>query len=153
MTVLGLKLSRRANAVSALHGHVSRRMWSDLWPSRVEEEVPIGHITNGVHVQSWLSWQMLQLYDRLFPSGWVGRMGEPDVWQKIYDVDPGELWETHYALKNLLLQFVRRRVTRQCNRREESNEAIEAARTVLDPNVLTIGFARRFANFAQFSKF
>lgn len=153
MTVLGLKLSRRANAVSALHGHVSRRMWSDLWPSRVEEEVPIGHITNGVHVQSWLSWQMLQLYDRLFPSGWVGRMGEPDVWQKIYDVDPGELWETHYALKNLLLQFVRRRVTRQCKRRGESNESIEAARTVLDPNVLTIGFARRFATYKRAALF
>jgi starch phosphorylase len=69
MTVLALKLSRRANAVSALHGHVSRRMWNSLWPSRVEEEVPIGHITNGVHVPSWLSWQMLQLYDRIFPAG------------------------------------------------------------------------------------
>jgi starch phosphorylase len=153
MTVLGLKLSRRANAVSALHGHVSRRMWSGLWPSRVEEEVPVGHITNGVHVQSWLSWQMLQLYDRMFPVGWIGRMGEPDVWQKIYDVDPGELWETHNALKNLLLQFVRRRVTRQCNRREETADSIEAARTVLDPNVLTIGFARRFATYKRAALF
>jgi len=96
---------------------------------------------------------MLQLYDRLFPSGWVGRMGEPDVWQKIYDVDPGELWETHYALKNLLLQFVRRRITRQCNRRGESSESIEAARTVLDPNVLTIGFARRFATYKRAALF
>ncbi|MDA7886644.1 alpha-glucan family phosphorylase, partial [Pirellulales bacterium] len=119
----------------------------------VEEEVPIGHITNGVHVQSWLSWQMLQLYNRLFPSGWVDRMGEPDVWQKIYDVDPGELWETHNALKNLLLQFVRRRVTRQCNRREESKDSVEAARTVLDPNVLTIGFARRFATYKRAALF
>ncbi len=68
MTVVGLKLSRRANAVSALHGHVSRRMWAHLWPWRVEEEIPIGHITNGVHVPSWLAWQMLQLYDRIFPG-------------------------------------------------------------------------------------
>ena len=75
MTVLALKLSQRANAVSALHGHVSRRMWNSLWPSRGEEEVPIGHITNGVHVPSWLSWQMLQLYDRIFPAGWFRRMG------------------------------------------------------------------------------
>ena len=149
MTVLGLKMSRRANAVSALHGHVSRRMWAPLWPYRVEEEVPIGHITNGVHVPTWLSWQMLQLYDRIFPANWFRRMGEPDIWQKIHECDPGELWETHYALKNLLLQFVRRRLARQCRRRGECDEAVELARTVLDPNVLTIGFARRFATYKR----
>jgi glycogen phosphorylase len=149
MTVLGLKLSRRANAVSNLHGHVSRKMWSNLWPWRVEEEVPIGHITNGVHVPSWLSWQMLMLYDRIFPAGWIRNMGEADIWQRIYECDPGELWETHYALKNLLLQFVRRRVSRQCRRRGECDEAVEQARMVLDPNVLTIGFARRFATYKR----
>ncbi|HLA85362.1 MAG TPA: alpha-glucan family phosphorylase [Thermoguttaceae bacterium] len=149
MTVLGLKLSRRANAVSNLHGHVSRRMWAHLWPWRVEEEIPIGHITNGVHVQSWLSYQMEQLYDRHFPVGWERRMGEPEVWQGIHDVDQGELWETHNTLKNLLLAFVRRRVSRQCRRRGESDEAVEAARNMLDPNILTIGFARRFATYKR----
>lgn len=149
MTVLALKLSRRANAVSSLHGHVSRRMWAHLWPWRVEEEIPIGHITNGVHVPSWLAWQMQQLYDRNFPVNWFLRMGEPEVWQCIHQVDPGELWETHYALKNLLLSFVRRRVSRQCRRRGESEEAVEAARNMLDPNVLTIGFARRFATYKR----
>ncbi|MFM8577241.1 MAG: alpha-glucan family phosphorylase, partial [Planctomycetaceae bacterium] len=149
MTVLGLKLSRRANAVSALHGIVSRKMWSNLWPWKVEEEVPIGHITNGVQVPSWLSWQMLQLYDRIFPANWFRLMGGPEVWQKIHECDPGELWETHYALKNLLLQFVRRRVSRQCRRRGECDEAVEMARNVLDPNILTIGFARRFATYKR----
>jgi starch phosphorylase len=149
MTVLGLKLSRRANAVSSLHGHVSRRMWAHLWPWRVEEEIPIGHITNGVHVPSWLAWQMLQLYDRNFPAGWLPRMGEPEVWQHIHNVDPGELWETHNALKNLLLGFVRRRVSRQCRRRGESDAVVESARNLLDPNVLTIGFARRFATYKR----
>lgn len=149
MTVLALKLSRRANAVSNLHGHVSRRMWANLWPWRVEEEIPIGHITNGVHVESWLAWQIQQLYDRHFPVGWVSRMHEPDPWQHIYHVDPGELWETHLAMKNLLLAFVRRRVSRQCRRRGESDEAVEAARNVLDPNILTIGFARRFATYKR----
>lgn len=149
MTVLGLKLSRRANAVSNLHGHVTRRMWAHLWPWRVEEEIPIGHITNGVHIQSWLAWQMQQLYERYFPANWMHHMGEPDVWQGIHDVDPGELWETHYALKNLLLAFVRRRVSRQCRRRGESDEAVEAARNILDPNILTIGFARRFATYKR----
>ena len=149
MTVLGLKLSRRANAVSNLHGHVTRRMWAHLWPWRVEEEIPIGHITNGVHIQSWLAWQMQQLYDRHYPTDWMHLLGEPDVWQGIHNVDPGELWETHYALKNLLLAFVRRRISRQCRRRGESDEAVEAARNILDPNTLTIGFARRFATYKR----
>ncbi len=149
MTVLGLKLSRRANAVSNLHGHVTRRMWAHLWPWRVEEEIPIGHITNGVHIQSWLAWQMQQLYDRYFPANWMRRMGEPDVWQMIHEIDPGELWETHYALKNLLLAFVRRRISRQCRRRGESDDSVEAARNILDPNILTIGFARRFATYKR----
>ncbi len=149
MTVLGLKLSRRANAVSSLHGHVSRRMWAHLWPWRVEEEIPIGHITNGVHVPSWLAFQMQQLYDRYFPFNWQNRMGEPEVWQEIYGVDPGELWETHNSLKALLLAFVRRRVSRQCRRRGESDEAVEGARNLLDPQALTIGFSRRFATYKR----
>ena len=153
MTVLALKLSRRANGVSSLHGDVSRQMWKQLWPWRTEEEVPIGHITNGVHVPSFLAWQMRQFYDRHFPAGWYERHGEPEAWETIYDVDPGELWETHYALKNLLMQFVRRRVSRQCRRRGESDAVVEAARSVLDPNVLTIGFARRFATYKRADMF
>jgi starch phosphorylase len=76
-------------------------------------------------------------------------MGEPDAWQNIHQVDPGELWEVHYALKNLLLAFVRRRVSRQCRRRGESDAVVEAARNLLDPNILTIGFARRFATYKR----
>ena len=149
MTVLGLKLSRRANAVSNLHGHVSRRMWAHLWPWRAEEEIPIGHITNGVHIPTWLAYQMMQLYDRNFEPGWMARLSDPEIWKGIYDVDPGELWETHYALKNLMLAFVRRRLSRQCRRRGESDDVVEAARNILDPNILTIGFARRFATYKR----
>jgi starch phosphorylase len=149
MTVIGLKLSRRANAVSSLHGQVSRRMWAHLWPWRMEEEVPIGHITNGVHIPTWLAHPMAQLYDKYLGAEWHARMGEPEVWQAIYDVDPGELWETHNVLKSRLLEFVRRRVSRQSRRRNEDPAIIEAARTVLDPNALTIGFARRFATYKR----
>ena len=85
----------------------------------------------------------------IFRPSWICRMGEPEVWQNIHNVDPGELWETHNALKNLLLAFVRRRVSRQCRRRGESDEAVEAARNMLDPNVLTIGFGRRFATYKR----
>jgi starch phosphorylase len=149
MTVIGLKLSRRANAVSSLHGYVSRRMWSNLWPWRVEEEIPIGHITNGVHVPSWLAHPMQMLYDKYLESDWQERMGDSKTWQKVYSIDPGELWETHNALKSRLLEFVRRRVSRQCRRRNEDEASVEAARTVLDPSALTIGFARRFATYKR----
>jgi starch phosphorylase len=149
MTVIGLKLSRRANAVSSLHGHVSRRMWAHLWPWRVEEEIPIGHITNGVHIPSWLAYPMHLLYDRVLRSDWQEWMGDAKVWQSLYNVDPGELWETHSDLKNRLLDFVRRRVSRQARRRNEPDDAIQAARSLLDPNALTIGFARRFATYKR----
>jgi starch phosphorylase len=149
MTVLGLKMSRRANAVSSLHGQISRRMWSDLWPWRSQEEVPIGHITNGVHVPSWLAFQMQQLYDRHFPAGWERRMGEPEVWRAIQNIDAGELWETHQGLKNLMLSFVRRRVSRQLRRRGENDAVVDSARNLLDPGILTIGFARRFATYKR----
>lgn len=149
MTVIGLKLSRRANAVSSLHGHVSRRMWAHLWPWRVEEEIPIGHITNGVHIPTWLAYPMQQLYDKYLGPEWQQAMGTPSAWQGIYKVDPGELWETHNTLKTRLLEFVRRRVSRQCRRRNEDPAVIEAARSILDPSALTIGFARRFATYKR----
>ncbi len=149
MTVIGLKLSRRANAVSSLHGHVSRRMWAHLWPWRVEEEIPIGHITNGVHIPTWLAHPMHQLYDRNLGPEWQEQMGDASVWHNLYNVDPGELWETHNALKNRLLEFIRRRLSRQCRRRQEPDELVEAARTALNPGALTIGFARRSATYKR----
>ncbi len=145
MTVIGLKLSRTANAVSQLHGQVSRRMWSNLWPWRVEEEIPIGHITNGVHTLSWMTDQMKLLCNRYFPEHWRNEIGEPHIWQNIYKVDPGELWETHNTLKTLLVAFARRRITAQYERRGESEVELEFARNLFDPRVLTIGFGRRFA--------
>lgn len=149
MTVLGLKMSHYANAVSNLHGVISRRMWSCMWPDRPEEEVPIGHITNGVHVHSWLAQQMWKLYDKHFPVNWARHVHSPEIWASIHNVDPGELWETHNALKTNLLTFVRRRLSRQSRRRGESDAVIEAARNALDPNVLTIGFGRRFATYKR----
>jgi starch phosphorylase len=149
MTVLALKLSRQANAVSALHGRVSRAMWSRLWPGRGEEEVPIGHITNGVHVKSWLAPQMHELYNRHLSPGWGRRSGEPEVWVNIEHVDDGELWETHQVLKSRLLDFVRRRAVRQCERRGEPPEAVAQAGRALSPAALTIGFGRRFATYKR----
>ena len=148
MTVLGLKMSRYANAVASLHGVVSRKMWKSLWPDIPEEKIPIGHITNGVHIPSWMAWQVNTLFERHIPN-WREESFDPADWEGIHRIDPGELWETHNALKNLLVAFVRRRVSRQCRRRVESDEVIDRARTILDPQILTIGFGRRFATYKR----
>ena len=149
MTVLGLKLSRRANAVSALHGEVSRAMWTGLYPGKLEDEVPIGHITNGVHVPTWLAPQMFRLYDRHLGTGWHEHSGESRIWEGIENIDDGELWETHGALKLRLLEFVRRRAVEQSQRRGEAPETLQRLSRVLSPDALTIGFARRFATYKR----
>ena len=149
MTVLGLKLSRRANAVSALHGEVSRAMWMGLYPGRTEETVPIGHITNGVHVPTWLAPQMFRLYDRHLGTGWHEQSGEPQIWEGIENVDDGELWETHLGLKSRLLEFVRMRAVEQSERRGEPAKVLQTLGRVLSPDALTIGFARRFATYKR----
>jgi len=149
MTVLGLKLSRRANAVSSLHGEVSRAMWRVLYPGKLEEEVPIGHITNGVHVPTWLAPQMFRLYDRHFGTNWHSRSSEPQIWEGIDDVDDGELWETHLNLKSRLVDFVRKRAIEQAERRGEPEETLQKLGRTLSPDALTIGFARRFATYKR----
>jgi len=149
MTVLAFKLSRCANGVSNLHGVVSRRMWASLWPWRAEEEVPVGHITNGVHVPSWLAGQMRRLYDRVLPENWYLQTGEPEVWANFERVTPGELWETHVSLKNRLIEYSRRKLVSQGERRGESQEVLDSHRTALDPHALLIGFARRFAPYKR----
>lgn len=149
MTVLGLKLSRRANAVSSLHGEVSRAMWWNLFPGKSEDAVPIGHITNGVHVPSWLAPQMGRLYDRHLGVGWQTRSGSAQTWAEIESVDDGELWETHLSLKSQLLDFVRQRASEQAARRGESEASLNRLAKVLSPDALTIGFARRFATYKR----
>jgi starch phosphorylase len=149
MTVLGLRLSRRANAVSALHGEVSRAMWTGLCPGKPEDEVPIGHITNGVHVPSWLAPQMFRLYDRHLGTNWHQHSSEARIWEGIENIDDGELWETHLSLKSQLLEFVRRRAVEQAERRGEPREVLQRLGKVLSPDALTIGFARRFATYKR----
>ena len=149
MTVLAFKLSRSANGVSNLHGTVSRRMWAGLWPWRSEEEIPIGHITNGVHVPSWLAHQMRVIYDRVLPANWHLRTGEPEVWAGFESVTPSELWETHQSLKNRLIVYARNHLVKQAERRGASSTELEQLAGALDPRSLLIGFARRFAPYKR----
>ncbi|QDV34836.1 alpha-glucan family phosphorylase [Tautonia plasticadhaerens] len=149
MTVLALKLSRHANGVSALHGKVSRQMWHPLYPSRTEEEVPIGHITNGVHVLSWLAPQMKSIYDRHLGRDWTHRMRHPEVWSGASEIDDGEFWETHQVLKARLLEFVRQRLARQAANRGAGDAEVAPYQRMFDLDTLTIGFARRFATYKR----
>ncbi len=148
MTILALKNSRRANAVSAIHGDISRRMWRRLWPDRHETEVPIGHITNGVHVLSWLAPAMLRLFESRLSPYWATKMVHPDMWNKVADIDDGELWETHQSLKMRLISFVRRHLVHQAKRLGEGKYDAPLGR-ILDPDILTIGAARRFATYKR----
>jgi starch phosphorylase len=149
MTVLALRLSRRANAVSSLHAEVSRAMWTGLFRNKLEDDVPIGHITNGVHVPSWLAPEMFRLYDRHLGMDWHQRSSEAKIWLNIENVDDGELWETHLNLKSQLIEFVRRRAVEQAKRRGEPREELQRLERVLSPDALTIGFARRFATYKR----
>ena len=149
MTVLALKSSERANAVSSLHGQVSRAMWKPLFEERGHDRVPIGHITNGVHVQTWLAPQMRQVYDRHLGPDWPQRAGDAGFWERVDGIDDGELWETHQTMKVHLIEIARRRAARQAERRGESPEFIAQARRALSLDALTIGFARRFATYKR----
>ncbi|RMG13601.1 MAG: alpha-glucan family phosphorylase [Deltaproteobacteria bacterium] len=133
MTVLAIKTSRFINGVSHLHGHVSRQMWKDLWPGRPEQEIPIGHITNGVHIASWLAPQMLRVYEPFLPRDYARRWHEPQTWAGLMEIDDGELWEAHQVMRHRLIDFVRRRT----------------GVAELDPYALTLGFARRFATYKR----
>ncbi len=149
MTVLAFKMSRYANAVSALHGRVTRKSWQVLWPHHREDEVPVGHITNGVHVRTWLAPAMQDLYAQHIGTDWLDNLTDPKMWARIDRVYDAELWETHRTLKASLVSFVRRVVSAQRMRDNYSEDLVKAAETVLDPDALTIGFARRFATYKR----
>jgi len=149
MTVLALRLAAAANGVSKLHGEVGRKMWQGLWPRVPVEEVPIGHVTNGVHFQSWISHEMNQLYDRYLGPKWRVEPGDQALWHRVDNIPAEELWRTHERRRERLVAFARRRLREQLERRSAPPSEIEAAEEVLDPEALTIGFARRFATYKR----
>jgi starch phosphorylase len=148
MTVLGLKLSGRCNAVSKRHGEVTREMWKPLWPEREQEELPVGHITNGVHLPTWLEPKIRMLFNRYFGDGWIREQDNPAIWEFVEEIPDQKLWRTHYWLKVKLLNFIRQHARQEWILRR-STELLPAMGTMLDPSVLTIGFARRFATYKR----
>lgn len=149
MAVLALNTSAQANGVAQLHGDVSRRLWQWLFPGVPEREVPVGAITNGVHVQTWTSREMGTLLDRYLDPSWRTDESRPEVWQGIDDVPDAELWRTHERRRERLVAFTRKRLGQQLIKRGASQSAVEEAEEVLNPDALTIGFARRFATYKR----
>jgi len=149
MTVLALKMTSRRNGVSQLHGEVSRSMWKSLWPSIPPNEAPIVGITNGVHTKSWMSDPMRSLVDRHLSSDWDESVSNPETWGPMQSIPDDELWETKNRLRADLIHYIHTRLDEQ--RAEwfsRSTTAREVTR-ILDPNILTIGFARRFATYKR----
>src|SRR5438477_2976989 len=148
MTVLALRLSRHANGVSKSHGEVSRSLWKDVWAGVPVHEVPIVSITNGIHTKTWMAPEFSELYGKHL-GDWEEHLTEPDFWRRVSDIPDAHLWETHQRLKLRLIEFVRERVRMRRERIGESPEAIRNVKLIMDPEILTIGFARRFATYKR----
>ena len=149
MPVLALHLSNYANAVSELHGQVSRSMWHFLYPDKKVEDVPITHITNGVHTNTWLARRLRVLFDQYLGEDWLYRMDDLHLWEKVNDIPDEALWETRRYLKHKLINFINERARNQWLSGKIQPVQTIAAGTLLDANALTIGFARRFATYKR----
>ncbi len=149
MTVLALRMAARANGVSKLHGEVSRQMWRSMWPGVPVDEIPIKHVTNGVHFRSWLPAEVNQLYDRYLGPNWREEPANRDVWSRVQSIPAEELWRTHERRRERLVAWARRRVRAQRMHRSAPQSELDAAAEVLNPDALTIGFARRFATYKR----
>jgi starch phosphorylase len=148
MTAACIRLSSRVNGVSERHGAVSRTLCAPLWPGRSDETVPVGHVTNGVHLATWMANPIMQLLDEHLGHTW-GYDRSPEVWDRVLTLDDEKLWGTHLRLKHILMRLVREEARRAYSRRTMQAPQLVGAGTLLDPHVLTIGFARRFATYKR----
>ncbi len=149
MAVLAIRTADWANGVSKLHGSVSRSMWRSIWPGVPDNEVPIGHVTNGVHARSWLSSDLIYLFDRYLGASWQNNPADQSVWTMVKDIPNEELWRVHERRRHRLIVWTRQVLRRQLEARGTSPKQARATADALDPNALTIGFARRFATYKR----
>ncbi len=149
LTVLAMRLSASRNSVSKLHNTVSRKLWASVWPGVPTNEIPIRGITNGIHTPSWISDEIGMLYDRYLGPGWHEKPADSTVWTGVQNIPDTELWRTHERRRERLVAFSRKRLRQQLVQHGASASEIDAAGEVLDPEALTIGFARRFATYKR----
>ncbi|HTS87019.1 MAG TPA: alpha-glucan family phosphorylase [Gemmatimonadales bacterium] len=149
MTATAIRLSARVNGVSKQHGKVSRELWRSLWPQLPVEDVPIGHVTNGVHFPTWMASRNLRLMDRHLGDGWLERCDEPGFWESVLALDDGELWRLHLEMKRGLLTYIREEARRRWADRWKEAAHVVGAGTLISPDAFVIGFARRFATYKR----
>ena len=149
MGILALKIAGKKNGVSKLHGAVSRELFGDVWPNIAANESPITHITNGVHTCSWLAPNIKKLYNKYLTPYWQDSIQIDDTWKKIDNIPNNELWNEHMVRKQRLLELVKQNVTANMRSNGKSYEEINEIISKLNPNALTIGFARRFATYKR----
>ena len=149
MAVLALKVAGRKNGVSKLHGEVSKKLFSTLWPNTALEEVPITYVTNGVHTCTWLAPNLKELYNAYMRPFWQEKVHEKDTWNDIDSIPDEELWKVHQEQKEKLIKVVRENVKAQKIRNNEPIDEINEVDNLLDPKALTLGFARRFATYKR----
>ena len=150
MTILALKLAGQSNAVSQLHGEVSREMWQGVWPeTKNVADVPIVGITNGVHLPTWIGSEISGLYAKYLGPNWIDNQDDPAIWQRLADMPDKELWNMHQVLKHKLMDFLRGRARRRWVAGVNDATQVMTGGTLLDPDALTIGFARRFATYKR----
>ena len=149
MPVLALKLSNLRNGVSELHGEVAREMWQYLWPDKPAEEVPISHITNGIHTETWLARRMGVLFSRYLGSDWADHLDDPGMWAQVENIPDDELWRVRRHLKRKLVAYIITRARKQWQSTQQHPVQTIASGVLMDPYALTIGFARRFATYKR----
>ncbi len=149
ITQAALRLSRAANGVSRRHGEVARDMWTGLWPDAEPGQVPIGHVTNGVHIPTWIGGPMRDLLDKHLGSDWLWRAGDVSTWEPVDGISDAELWDARHRQRAELIEWVRVRSTRDRLERTDTPGYVTSAAQALRDDVLTIGFARRVATYKR----
>jgi len=149
MTAFALRMSGYCNGVSKRHAEMARRMWHSLWPELPEDKVPIDHMTNGIHVPTWIEPKMELLFNKYLGPNWLEKHNNPIIWDLIDNIPDEELWKTHYWLKLKLIDAIRERSRQRWAENSVSPSIVMAGGTLLDPSILTLGFARRFATYKR----
>jgi starch phosphorylase len=149
MTAFVLRMAGHLNGVSRRHGEVARKMWKNLWPGVDEDKVPIDYVTNGVHVPTWIEPKMLLLFNKYLGPDWLDEHNNPYIWELVDEIPDKELWDTHMWLKIKLIDAIRERARRRWIDDRLNPSLMMSGGTLLDPTVLTIGFARRFTTYKR----
>jgi starch phosphorylase len=149
MTILALKVASKANGVSRLHATVARNIWQNIWTGLPKKEVPITHITNGVHTNTWISYEFAGLFDKYLGDSWKDKPADHTIWNRVLYIPDSELWRSHEKRKERLISFTRSKIRSQLARNGASQKTIDCADEVLNPEALTICFAKRFVEYKR----